>query len=317
MFRSSRSLRKMRALLRRAILLMAILSLSSAGGTVPAYASPLTETKAKVRITIYFKFTTPAEPICAGKQYLVTATTMADYDFIKKNGKTEHDDAKPYSILVEASSSNTVVGTIAPPKVYSGFDLEATGPGEAGFFFKAKEAGSTDLKFTAKKGKKRFTDTIPINVVDCDHKVSMNVTDIDSREGVTIWTIGHLETKITGESDALEGTDALAFESGFSGPECSISYSEFENATTIKGHITEDDQLVLDFKYQPGQITSQVTCPDGRGSFSQAIDFTNTGIASATFPNSGGTRMIRFTYAGSDFAPGTLIINVEPVKAGG
>lgn len=316
-----RSMTGIHRLLRRtgALLLILAFSFVSAGGAVPVHASPLIETKAKVRITIYFQFTLPPEPVCVGKKYPVIATTMADYDFIKKDGKTEHQDAKPHSaILVEASSSNTVVGTISPSRIYSGFDVDAN-PAEAAFTFEAKKAGSTNLKFTATKGKKKFTDTIPIKVVDCEYKVTMNATDIDSRGGVTIWTIGHLDTKIKGEGGEMEGSGSFDFDSGFVGPPCSISYSEFQNATTVTGQITEDDQLKLNFAYQPGQITSKVSCPDSGGSGSQTVDLTNTGIASATFPATGGTRMLRFTYAGSDMAPGTMIINVQPVseQAGG
>jgi hypothetical protein len=49
-------------------------------------------------------------------------------------------------------------------------------------------------------------------------------------------------------------------------------------------------------------------------SASHVIDLTNTGITSATFAENGGTRMFRFTYAGSDMAPGTMIITVEPIS---
>ena len=305
------------ALCWRAIMLRSILAvcISSAGQTTPASAAGGSRPEAKSIITINLDIRLPKEPVCAGKTHYILVLTTADVDIPRKNGKVTHVSEDPQSgITVEVSVTNPDIGTVSPTKLVSGADF-LDNPGEATFGFDAHKAGTTIVAFKTKFGRKTSKpQETSIRVVNCEYKVTMDATDIDSRSGITLWIAGHLDTKITGEGSEMQGNGSFAFDSGFVGPPCTISYTGFDNPTTITGHLTDDDQLMLDFKYQPGEITSQVTCPEVSGGSTHVVDMTNAGIASAIFPTSGGTRMIRFTYAGSDFAPGTMIIDVQPVS---
>ncbi len=320
MFRNSHNPWGVSVLLQRTIRLALILvfGMGSAGQTTSAQAAEPRGAKTKSITQIVLDIRTPPEPVCVNKSYTISVITIADTDVTLKNGKVDHISAEPRGgVTVESSVGNPSIGTLNPNGLVTGFDLDAE-PGEGQFTFEAKKAGTTSLKFKGTYRGRSFKDEKQIKVVNCDYKVTMNATDVYTGDGVTIWTAGNLDTKITGESGEMQGTGSFAFDSGFVGPPCSISYSEYQNATTITGHLDDNDQLVLDFQYQPGEITSQVSCPDsGGGSASQTVDLTNTGIASVTFPATGGTRMLRFTYAGSDFPPGTMIIDVQPEEAGG
>jgi hypothetical protein len=261
----------------------------------------------------------PPEPICVGKTYPISVITLVDKDISRPANKVLHVSAeRSGGIHVVSASSDPSIGTLSPNGVWSGFDLDLE-PGEARFNFEAKKAGLTVLTFTGTYKGKKDQVLKSIKVVNCTYKVTMNATDISSGGGVTIWTSGNLDTKITGDNGDLKGTASFAFDSGFVGPPCSISYSEFQNPTTITGQLDANDQLVLGFEYEPGNLTEQASCPGGGGTSTHTIDLTNTGIASATFPASGGTRTFRISYAGSDFPPGTMIIDVQPVseEAGG
>ena len=175
------------------------------------------------------------------------------------------------------------------------------------------------LKFTVTKDGRKSSNSVTVEVKDCSYTVNMHATDVFSGDGVVIWTAGDLQTQIKGEGGEMQGTGNFTFVSGFVGPPCSISYTEFSNATTITGNVDDNGQLTLGFQYEPGTINSSVSCPDGGGSYSQAVDLTNTGIASLTLPASGGGRSIQFQYAGSDMPPGTMTIFAQPdsEEAGG
>ncbi|RPI95572.1 MAG: hypothetical protein EHM40_02680 [Chloroflexi bacterium] len=309
----------MPALLRRALIMMLVLafSLGSAVWVAPAQAAPSEE------LIIYRMIVTlPPDPICVGRDYFVNVRISANQQYLGQDG--ELHDLTSVGIngkRIEAFANDESIATLSSSASITGWDVDNDAPGEVTFKLHTNKAGTTDLFFEAYIREAEASQQEPyfgpketIKVVSCKYEVTMNATDVYTGDGVTIWTAGNLNTEITGDGGEMQGSGSFAFDSGFVGPPCSISYSEYQNATTITGHLDDSDQLILDFQYQPGQITSQVSCPDGGGSGSQTIDLTNTGIASVTFPATGGTRALTFTYAGSDFPPGTMIIDVQPVS---
>ena len=292
--------------------LVLALGVGSAGHTAPAHAAQFSGNS---RVSHGISVSELPRPVCVRKKdYKITVTLTKHVAFLRGGEWVPGRVPTPMTAVnVEVFSTDTNVGTVDPPERLTGW-LPSDKPGVAVFNFHAKEAGFTKLYFEALVEGEYIDANVSINVENCSYKVKMNATDIDSRGGVTIWTTGNLEVKITGDGGEMTGSAAFAFDSGFVGPPCSITYTEFQNPTTITGQVDDNDQLVLQFEYEPGTITSNVSCPDaGGGSASHQIDLTNTGITSATFLASGGTRMFHFTYAGSDMAPGTMIINVEPV----
>ena len=303
------------------VILILVLSLDSAGQVASVRAAPRA-----IEIIYRMRVYMPPDPLCVGKDYSITVRISADHQYAGQDGQLHDLTSEGISAkMIEAFATDESIAEVVPQQQMTGWDVESVGPGEAEFKLKAKKAGSTVVYFETYIAEAAqslqepyFGPGEPIKVVNCKYEVTMNAIDVYSGD-VTIWTAGNLQTEITGDGGEMQGSGSFTFGSGFVGPPCSISYSEFENPTTITGHLTEDDQLVLDFEYEPGQITSQVSCPDGGGAGSQTVDLTNTGIASATFPATGGTRMFRFTYAGSDMPPGTMIINAQPVseEAGG
>ncbi len=321
MFRNSRTARDVSvyALLRRALIMMLVLAfgLGSAGWAAPVRAAP------SDALVIYRMIVSlPPDPICVGRDYPVKVRISADQQYVGQDGEV-HDltSVGVSGKRVEAFAQDESIATLIPGQSITGWDVDNDGPGEVNFKLHANKAGTTVLFFEAyipeaeaSQQETYFGPKESIKVVNCEYEVTMNITDVAADGGVTIWTAGNLETKITGDSGELQGSGSFAFDSGFVGPPCSITYSEYQNATTITGHLNDNDQLVLDFQYQPGQVTSQVKCLEFSGSGSQQIDLTNTGIASVTFPAAGGTRMLTFTMAGSDFPPGTMIIDVKPVS---
>jgi len=265
--------------------------------------------------------TLPPDPICVGRDYPVNVRISADQQYEGRDGQW-HDltSVGVNGKYIEAFAQDESIATLSPGRLITGWGLDHDAPGEVAFKLHANKAGTTTLFFEAyipeaeaSRQEPYFGPKETIKVVNCEYKVTMSATDVYTGDGVTIWTAGNLDTKITGDGGEMQGSGSFAFDSGFVGPPCSISYSEYQNATTITGHLDDNDQLVLDFQYQPGQVTSQLSCPDGGGSGSQEVDLTNTGIASVTFPATGGTRALTFTMAGSDFPPGTMIIDVQPV----
>ncbi len=309
----------MPALLRRALIMMLVLAfgLGSAGWEVPVRAAPSNE------LIIYrMVVSLPPDPICVGHDYPVKVRISANQQYLGQDG--EPHDLTSEGVngkTIEAFAQDESIATLSPGQLITGWALDNDAPGEVTFNLHANKAGMTVLFFeayireaAASQQETYFGPKESIKVVNCEYKVTMNITDVATGDGVTVWTAGNLDTKITGDSGELQGTGSFAFDSGFVGPPCSISYSEYQNATTITGHLDDNDQLVLDFQYQPGELTSQFSCLEVSGSASQEIDLTNTGIASVTFPATGGTRILTFTYAGSDFPPGTMIIDVQPVS---
>jgi hypothetical protein len=257
--------------------------------------------------------------ICPHNQVDIEVNARYDSDILLPKGKSLHvDDGIMDGLTIQAVSETPSVGTVEPPQQVTGLDVAAK-PGGAIFRFHATKVGETVLIFTATYHRSKFITLQPIKVENCGYSVDMHATDIDSGGGVTIWIVGNLETTIKGDGGEMSGSGAFAMTSGFIGPPCSISYSEVENATTITGNVDDNDQLVLNFMYEPGQLTESASCPGGGGTSTHTIDLTNTGIASLTLPATGGTRSLRFTYAGSDFAPGTMTIDVQPEseQAGG
>jgi hypothetical protein len=270
--------------------------------------------------------TLPPDPICVGRTYDVNVRISANQQYVGQDGEAHDLTSVGVSAkTVEAFSQDESIATISPSQLRTGWDVENDAPGEATFKLHAHKAGTTTLFFEtyireaeASQQEPYFGPKETIKVVNCKYKVQMSASDVYIGDGVIIWTAGNLDTEITGDGGEMKGSGSFAFDSGFVGPPCSISYSEYQNATTITGHLDDNDQLILGFQYQPGTITSQVSCPDaGGGSASQPIDLTNTGITSATFPANGGTRRLTFTYAGSDAPPGTMIIIVQPVSEEG
>jgi hypothetical protein len=277
------------------------------------------------------KVTLPPDPICAGRQYDATVRISADQQYVGEDGEL-HDltsvsmDAR----TVEAFAQDESIASMRPRSSITGWDVGGTGfsidvdaPGEATFNLHANKAGTTTLYFeayipeaVAAYQQPYFGPKASIKVVNCKYRVRMSAIDVYSSD-ITIWTNGNLDTEITGDGGEMKGSGSFTFGSGFVGPPCSITYSEYANPTTITGHFDKNDQLILDFRYQPGTITNHWSCPEGSGSASQAIDLTNTGVTSASFPASGGTQAITFTYKGSDAPPGTMIINVQPVSEEG
>jgi len=310
-----------RRVLSRTIILFLLFAfcIGSAVPVISVQADEPAAAAAKEILTPIVEVQLPPGPICVRDEpYSILVTTFIDKDIPRTGNKVIHVSKEPSGgISVKGTSSDRSVGTITPPAQISGFDLDLN-PGEAAFSFTALKAGSTVLTFKATFKRKVDQALKLIKVENCDYKVEMHASDIFTGSGVTIWTVGDLATTIKGENGELKGSGDFAFDSGFTGPPCSISYSQYDNPTTITGQVDNSGELVLNFQYQPGQITEDASCPGGGGTFTQSIDLTNTGIASATFPASGGTRSIRFTYAGSDAPPGTMIITVEPSeKAGG
>lgn len=302
---------------RRNLLLAMVLafSLGSAGQTTPAQAAPA---ERRIRVEGEITVTLPPDPICAGRSYPITAK-LANNEYTQEG----FDDtpapftSEPISgIQIRASTGDGSIATIDPPQLWSGWAIDDDAPGEVTFHLHAVKAGETTLNFRATVNGDTRGPVKTIKVKNCDYKVTMNAFDVFSGGGITIWTFGNLDTKITGEGGELKGTGSFVFDSGFSGSDCSISYSQYQNQTTITGHVDDNNQLLLNFQYEPGGLTESASCPEGGGSSSHSIDLTNTGVTSATFPATGGTKVVTFTYAGSDFPPGTMIINVWPVSPG-
>jgi hypothetical protein len=294
-----------------------VFGMGSADPAVPVRAAPGNET-----IIYRMVVTLPPDPICVGRDYSVNVRISANQQYLGQDGEI-HDltSVGVNTKTIETFVQDESIATISPRSSITGWDTENDAPGEVTFKLHANKAGTTTLFFesyireaAASHQEPYFGPKASIKVVNCKYKVMMSASDVYTGDGVTIWTAGNLDTEITGDGGEMKGSGSFAFDSGFVGPPCSISYSEYQNATTITGHLDDNDQLVLGFQYQPGTITSQVSCPDGGGSASQPIDLTNTGITSATFPANGGTRRLTFTYAGSDFPPGTMIIVVQPVS---
>lgn len=303
-------------LLKRTITMISVLVLGigSAGRAVPAYASPPEQTKTKVRIKIYFDIKMPPEPICAGQEYPILVTTMADHDFIR-NGKSEHYDTKPQSgPSVEVSSSNPAAGTISPKKIQSGWDPEAN-PGEAQFSFEAKKAGSTDLNFQGTWKRQKFKDKITINVVNCKVKVTMNYLMRQSSGGTTGLVIGQLDTLLEGDGETYGGTAILDSDRTHTVPGCSLSFSGFENPATMTGKRTGspgNEQLELTIAYEPAESSLTATCPIvGTITTTGTEDPTNWLATNATFSGTGGAQSFPINFA-QWF--GRLIITVTPVE---
>jgi hypothetical protein len=300
---------------RRILFLALVLTLLNRSTSHNVQAAPLAvETRTTFSITI----SELPQPLCVGRDYDVIVQLKRQTEVKRGQIWVPTTPALMNSVTVKGWARPADIGTVTPRSQMTGWDVESDAAGEATYYFHAAKAGTGDLYFYATPQTSTTTSFIsatePIKVVNCKYTVIMNAVDVDSRDGVTIWTSGNLDTKITGDGGTLTGTGNFAFTSGFVGPPCSISYSEFSNSTTITGQVDDSDQLTLQFDYAPGTITSSVSCPEGGGSGSQQIDLTNTGIVSATFPANGGSRSFRFTYAGSDMAPGTMIIDVQPVE---
>jgi hypothetical protein len=308
--------------LRRRVLGLTLLLALGVGGVAPqapAQAAPLT-----ARISYLFRAQLPRGPICAGRDYDVMVKITKFFENWEGTdwGRISGGNGLNFQ-RVEGSVVNPDIGTLVPSISVTGGLLGEAGdvPGEAFFKFHANKAGNTILKFEVEirdyNGGVLEYDQMSlekeIKVENCKYKVTMTNLDVASSGGVTIWTSGNLDLEISGDGGEMTGSGDFAHDSGFVGPPCSITYSEFKNPTTITGQVN-DGQLTLQFNYEPGTINSQVTCPDlGALSGSQVIDLTNTGVVSATFPESGGSRSFRYTYAGSDFPPGTMIVTVAPV----
>lgn len=290
--------------------LLLALGVGIAGQTAPAHAAQFSGNS---QVSHGISVTGLPQTVCAGQDYKITVKLTKHVAFLRGSEWVPGRVPTPMTAVnVEVFSTDTNVGTVDPPERLTGW-LAGNALGEAVFTFHAKEAGNTKLYFEALVEGEYIDAKESIKVVNCKYKVKMNALDVFNDGGVTIWTNGDLDTTITGDGGEMTGSAAFAFDSGFVGPPCSITYSEYQNPTTITGQVDDNDQLTLHFDYEPGTVTSSLSCPDGGGSGSQEVDLTNTGIVSATFPAGGGTRVIIFTMAGSDMGPGTMIINVEPV----
>ncbi len=284
--------------------------------TAPVSAAPPDE---RVRREGELSVTLPRASICAGRSYDIVAKFATNEYIIGRDIQGEPTlspfTSEPISgVVVKGWAGDESIAKINPPSAMTGWDVDIDHPGETTFVLQAKKAGQTTLNFRATWMEDTRGPVHAITVKNCDYKVSMTAFDILSIEGVTIWSSGVLNTKITGEEGQLNGTGAFNFDSGFTGPPCTISYSTFQNSTTITGQVNQNDQLVLNFQYQPGTVTSSVSCPDvPAGQGSQVVDLTLTGVNQATFPSSGGTRVFPFSVYGST---GTMMITVAPVEDG-
>jgi hypothetical protein len=308
------------------IVLAFVLLIGSAPQTAPVSAAQ--GGWGQVQISYLIRVIKPKQPICVGRDYKVTVKITKFYERRAETNSAEAETDWSRSLAepmdnrtVKGSVEDPSIGTLTPDVMYTGFPYGEGGPGEATFKFHANKAGTTLLIFQTDISGYNNNGPIDgrggesIKVVNCSYKVNMNAFDIVSGGGVTIWSSGILVTKITGDEGQLNGTGTFNFDSGFTGPPCSISYSSFQNSTTITGQVDqENDKLVLNFQYQPGTVTSSVSCPDvPRGQGSQVVNLTDTGITQATFPASGGTKVFPFSIAGS---VGTMTITVAPVPAG-
>ena len=273
--------------------------------------------KAKTSIARWLAVYLPDAPYCVGKKYQVRVKGAQAIIEEQATGAKEQGEPTPVvGIRIESSVQKAGIATLSPRYRWA-MDVEQDDYefGSVYFTLSAEKAGTTDIYFETLIFGKYTEAKRSIKVVNCKYKVEMTASDVFSDGDVAIWTYGSLDTEITGEGGEMQGSGSFDFLSGFVGPPCSISYTDFQNPTTIIGRNEDNEQLALEFQFEPGTVTSSVSCPDaGGGSKSQEIDLTNTGIASATFPAIGGTRMFTFTYAGSDAPPGKMIINVQPVS---
>jgi hypothetical protein len=304
------------ALLGRAILLIAMLSIGNAGQTTQARAAEPSKPKAKYVVTIFLEIKMPKEPVCANKDSYVLVRTMADTDIALKNGKVEHVSAEPKSgVTVTSSVTNPDIGTLSPKTLVSGAD-PLDNPGEAVFRFEAKKAGTTILQFTPTyAGKKGKREEIAIKVVDCNYKVTMNYLMRQSSGGTTGLVIGQLDTVLEGDGEVYQGADILDSDRMHTVPPCSTSFSGFESPTTITGKSTGspgNEQLELTVAYEPAESSMTASCPIvGTRTVTTTEDPTNWLATNATFSTTGGAQSFPINFA-QWF--GRLIITVAPVE---
>lgn len=318
MFRSSHHslLSSIAALLGRAILLIAMLSVGSRGQTTPARAAKLSQPNAKSVITIILEIHLPKKPVCVNKTSYILVLTRADTDILLRKGKVSHVSDEPKSgVTVESSVTNPDIGTLSPKKLVSGTD-PLDNPGEAVFTFNAKKAGTTILQFTPTyAGKKGKAEEIGITVVNCDYKVTMNYLMRQSSGGTTGLVIGQLDTLLKGDGEAYQGTGVLDSDRTTSMPPCSFSSDGFDSSTTITGNLAgspDNPQLVLTADYEPGQSSATISCPIvGAKTTTTTEDPTNWLATKATFSTIGGAQSFPINFA-QWF--GRLIITVEPIE---
>jgi hypothetical protein len=305
--------------------LMLALSLGSTGQATMAQAAPPAQEVTNVSTRYHFSIRTPPDPICVGRDYDIAVIPLADTSGNYQGQKIKFDTKGLANITIGALVKNKSIGTLSPSKQVSGFawaiahalesTMESDNPGEALFKFHAKKAGETDLYFEALINGKYVGPVVPIKVVNCKYKLTMNYLMRQSSHGTTGLLFGHLDTLLEGNGEVYQGSGVLDSDRTEAMAPCSFSSAGFDNPATITGKLTgspDNQQLEVAVDYEPGESSATITCPIvGARTTTTTEDPTNWLATNATFLGTGGAQSFPI-----DFAQwfGRLIITVTPVE---
>ena len=305
------------------LILMLALSFGSAGQTVPAQAAPPAQEVTNVSTRYHFSIVIPPGPICAGKDYDIVVTPLEDSEGKYQGQKFKSNTKGLANIAIEALVKNPSIGKLSPNKQVSGFawavanalesTLQSDNPGEALFKFHAKKAGETDLYFEALIKGTYVGPVVPIKVVDCKYKLTMNYLMRQSSAGTTGLLIGQMDTTLEGDGEVYQGAGVLDSDRTEVMSPCVFSSDGFDSPVTVTAKLTgsqDNQQLEVTVDYEPGQSSASITCR-GTRTPTTTEDPTNWLATNATFSGNGGAQSFPI-----DFAHwfGRLIITVTPVE---
>lgn len=212
----------------------------------------------------------PFGPYCVGQDYAATIRPVVLYHERQGQGegrtRVGESLAGPsvgvIAVPIEASSTNASVATVAPKRVFSGYDLDEVLPGSAYFTIHAAKPGSTNLIFEAVIRGQYVGPVIPIKVVNCKYKVTLSHSGRYSSEGVSGTTTGFMSTTISGEGGELSGSGTFTFSATKAVTGCRATSALSPVGVKITGHVTEAGHLELTLDYAPSFTHSgSLSCP--------------------------------------------------------
>jgi hypothetical protein len=301
--------------LKSGIILM-LISLAGLAGLAPGAAVRAAPVRDQTYVIYEMWARQQTAHICVGVNSTIAAEVRQHTEVEDASGtilaELEHSAA---GATITGSVRDGDIGTLGPSSVQTTIDVNYGGQGRADFSFHANKAGSTTLHFESIVGDRLIDTNLAITVENCRYEVTIVAFSVSVGGGVNIETVGLMRTQIAADNGQYQGSGSLNFNSSFSGPGCTINYSLFQVPTTITGPPVQNDELKLNFKFDPASLTSHVACDGGgSGTATHTIDLTHLNLPEAIFPVEGGTRAFKLNYAGSDAGDSTVIITVEPVE---
>lgn len=283
---------------RTALVLLLALSIGGTVGTAPAQAAPH---GADTIINFNMDVSEIPSPICVNSQYHVDINTRVDRT-TNLNGSQLSLRGGPGSpeILVKASSSDDSIASWASEEfkiqpiaggIGTGHDynaLEANKEGQAILSLKPT------IKHAAANGGDVSYPAIDrqIAVKKCKYNVVMRFQWSMSVAGFNAFAMGIADIDILPDEKTgnFKGNGVFDVINGavFPGTPCSASLSGYHNNMHITGRLI-DDELKLEFLYEPADNYITARCEDMTVSTTKAFDPTISAPEGASFPSNGGT----------------------------